>query len=105
MKSRQTHAPAVAAAKAGFSTATAYRIEIDPRLPSQKTTPRGRRRPDAALRHMSSALARLADGGRLVAITGANLSPDNPSLRDAFVRLQERICRATPIVSPSRTAA
>jgi hypothetical protein len=47
MKSRQTHAPAVAAAKAGFSTATAYRIEADPRLPSQKTSPRGRRRPDA----------------------------------------------------------
>ncbi len=46
MKSRQTHAPAVAAAKAGFSTATAYRIEADPRLPSHKTKPRGRRRPD-----------------------------------------------------------
>jgi hypothetical protein len=46
MKSRQTHAPAVAAAKAGFSTAAAYRIEADPRLPSQKTRPRERRRPD-----------------------------------------------------------
>ena len=47
MKSRQSHhAPSVAAAKAGFSTATAYRIEADPRLPSQKTKPRGRRRPD-----------------------------------------------------------
>jgi hypothetical protein len=46
MKSRQSYAPAVAAAKAGFSTATAYRIESDPRLPSQKTKPRGRRRPD-----------------------------------------------------------
>jgi hypothetical protein len=34
------------AAKAGFSTATAYRIEADPRLPSQKKKPRGRRRPD-----------------------------------------------------------
>ncbi len=45
---------------------------------------------DAALRHVSSALARLADGGRLVAITGANLSPDNPAWRDAFIRLQER---------------
>src|SRR5262249_11816770 len=45
---------------------------------------------DAALRHISSALARLADGGRLVAITGANLSPENPSWRDSFVRLQER---------------
>jgi len=45
---------------------------------------------DAALRHISSALARLADGGRLVAITGASLSPDSPSWRDSFVRLQER---------------
>jgi predicted RNA methylase len=45
---------------------------------------------DAALRHISSGLARLAEGGRLVAITGANLSPDNPSWCDAFRRLQER---------------
>jgi hypothetical protein len=36
----------VAAAKSGFSRATGYRIEYDPRLPSQKKTPRGRRRPD-----------------------------------------------------------
>ena len=47
---------------------------------------------DAALRHISSALTRLPDGGRLVAITGANLSPENPSWRDAFATLQER-CR------------
>ena len=45
---------------------------------------------DAALCHIASALARLAEGGRLVAITGANLSPDNPTWRDGFVRLQER---------------
>ena len=45
MKSRQHSAPA-AAAKAGFSRATAYRIEADPRLPSQKKPVRGRRRPD-----------------------------------------------------------
>ena len=44
---------------------------------------------DAAMRHVTSALARLADGGQLVAITGANLSPDNPSWRDSFVRLQQ----------------
>ena len=44
--SRQNHGPAIAAAKAGFSTATGYRIESDPRLPSQKKKPRGRRRPD-----------------------------------------------------------
>lgn len=46
--------------------------------------------PDAALRHVSSALTRLAHGGRLVAITGASLSPDHPLWREAFVRLQER---------------
>ncbi len=45
---------------------------------------------DAAFRHVSSALARLAEGGRLVTITGANLSPDNPVWRDSFIRLQER---------------
>jgi len=46
MTLRQTEPPIIAAAKAGFSTATAYRIERDQRLPSQKKTPRGRRRPD-----------------------------------------------------------
>jgi hypothetical protein len=46
MKSRQTNGPAIAAAKAGFSPATAYRLEADPRLPSQKQKQRGRRRPD-----------------------------------------------------------
>ncbi|OOO27814.1 methylase [Agrobacterium salinitolerans] len=43
---------------------------------------------DAAWRHLSSAFARLAPGGRLVTITGASFSPDNPAWRDAFVRLQ-----------------
>lgn len=46
MKLRLSEAPPRAAARAGFSVATAYRIEADPRLPSQKKTPRGRRRPD-----------------------------------------------------------
>jgi hypothetical protein len=35
MKFRQTHSTAVAAAKASISIATAYRMEADPRLPSQ----------------------------------------------------------------------
>src|SRR5271169_3558745 len=43
---RQTQDAAIAAAKSGFSRATGYRIENDPRLPSQKKAPRGRRRPD-----------------------------------------------------------
>jgi len=46
MKYRSTDPVPVAAAKAGFSTATGYRIQADPRLPSEKRSPRGRRRPD-----------------------------------------------------------
>ena len=46
MKLRRNHSPAIAGAKAGFSTATAYRFEKDPRLPSQKKTRRERRRAD-----------------------------------------------------------
>jgi len=46
MKFRQTDSPPVAAAKASFSLSTAYRLEKDPRPPSQKKAPRGRRRPD-----------------------------------------------------------
>jgi predicted RNA methylase len=49
-----------------------------------------RRMADAALRHIGSALSRLAEGGRLVAITGAGCAPDNPAWTDAFTRLQER---------------
>ncbi len=45
---------------------------------------------DAGFRHIASALHRLAPGGRLVAITGANVGPDIPDWRDSFVRLQER---------------
>jgi hypothetical protein len=45
---------------------------------------------DAAFRHVTSALARLAEGGRLVAITGASLSPDSPAWRDGFIHLQQR---------------
>ncbi|MEO3434483.1 strawberry notch family protein [Inquilinus sp. CAU 1745] len=45
---------------------------------------------DAAYRHVASALARLAEGGRLVAITGSSFSPDNHAWADAFARLQER---------------
>ncbi|RWR09191.1 strawberry notch family protein [Paenirhodobacter populi] len=43
---------------------------------------------DTTLRHVSSALARLAPGGRLVTITGAGFSPEHPGWRDAFTRLQ-----------------
>lgn len=45
---------------------------------------------DAAFRHIGSAFARLALGGRLVTITGASLAPDNPAWTAAWRRLQER---------------
>ncbi len=46
MTLRSTHSVAVAAAKAGISQATGYRLQADPILPSRKKAPRGRRRPD-----------------------------------------------------------
>ena len=45
---------------------------------------------EAAIRHVRSAFARLAEGGRLVAITGHNLTPDNPACRDSFIELQQK---------------
>ena len=46
MSIRETHDTAVAAACSGISRATAFRIDADPRLPSQKAVLRTRRRPD-----------------------------------------------------------
>jgi len=46
MNFRRSDSLQAAAAKAAFSTASAYRLEADPRLPSQKQTSRIRRRPD-----------------------------------------------------------
>jgi len=45
---------------------------------------------DAALKHIASALARLAPGGRLVAITGAGCSPYAPAWAEAFAALQRK---------------
>jgi predicted RNA methylase len=54
---------------------------------------------EAAIRHVRSAFARLAAGGRLVAITGYNLTPDNPACRDGFIELQQqgRVVFTAPI--------
>ena len=41
------------------------------------------------MRHIVSALARLPQGGRLVTITGANVTPENPAWTNSFMRLQE----------------
>jgi len=44
---------------------------------------------EATARHLRSALARLAPGGRLVAITGASFAPDAPAWSETFGRLTE----------------
>ena len=46
MKTRLTHTVPEAAARAAISLSTAYRLEHDPRPPSQKSVPRTRRRRD-----------------------------------------------------------
>jgi hypothetical protein len=85
MRSRHTDTPAIAAAKAGFSTATAYRIEADPKLPSQKKAPRGRRRRDP--------LARVWDSEIVPMLTAA------PGIR--AVAIFEEMCRRHPEIGPS----
>ena len=84
MRSRHTDTRATAAAKSGFSTATAYRIEADPRLPSQKKKPRGRRRPDP-----------------LAAVWEAEIVPmleAAPELR--AIAVFDEICRRHPEINP-----
>ncbi|MFZ7092831.1 strawberry notch-like NTP hydrolase domain-containing protein [Primorskyibacter sp. 2E233] len=44
---------------------------------------------EATARHLRSSLARLAPGGRLVAITGAGFAPDAPAWAETFGRLTE----------------
>ena len=46
MSLRQTLSQQTAAARAGFSASTGSRLDSDPRPPSRKAAPRGRRRPD-----------------------------------------------------------
>ena len=48
-----------------------------------------RRSTEATARHLRSALARLAPGGRLVAITGAGFAPDAPAYAETFGCLTE----------------
>ncbi len=96
MKSRQTDIPLIAAAKAGFSTATAYRIEKDRRLPSQKKAPRDRRRPDPLIAIWDSEIVpmlKAAPGLRPVAIF-AEMRRRHPELGDGVRRTMERRIRS-----------
>jgi len=84
MQYRKSDVAAVAAARAGFSPATAYRLEKDPRLPSQKKAPRGRRRPDP--------LANIWDGEVVPMLKAA------PSLRP--IGIFEELRRRHPDLDP-----
>ena len=95
MKSRQISAPAVAAAKAGFSRATAYRIEADPRLPSQKKAPRGRRRPDPLAEVWDAEIVpilKAAPGLRAIAVL-AEMRRRHPEISPGVRRTLERRIR------------
>lgn len=95
MKVRQTEGAPIAAAKSGFSTATGYRIESDGRLPSQKKTPRGRRRPDPLIAVWESEIVpmlKAAPGLRAVAIYEEILRR-HPGLGEGVRRTMERRIR------------
>jgi len=96
MKLRLSEGPATAAARAGFSTATAYRIEQDRRLPSQKKEPRGRRRPDPLAAFFESEvvpLLKAAPGVRPIAIF-EEMTRRHPDLAPGVRRTLERRIRA-----------
>jgi hypothetical protein len=96
MKLKKTNTTATAAARTSISIATAYRIENDPRLPSQKKTPRGRRRADPLGRIFETEvvpLLKAAPGIRPVAIF-EEMMRRHPDLGNGIRRTLERRIRA-----------
>ena len=92
MSYRLTLSAEAAAAKAGFSTASAYRIEADPRLPSQKQEPRGRRRPDPLARYWDAEIEpilKAAPGIRAIGVLD-ELRRRHPELNPNIRRTLER---------------
>ena len=96
MKLRQTNSVAAAAAKAGFSTATGYRIAREPVLPSQRGAPRERRRPDPLADIFDSEIVPLlkaSPGLRAVAIF-EEMRRRHPELAPGIRRTLERRIRS-----------
>jgi hypothetical protein len=96
MRYRQNEPVALAAAKAGFSTATGYRLDHDPRLPSQKSVPRERRRPDPLADIFDAEVVPMleaAPGLRAIAIF-EELLRRHPDLDPGVRRTLERRVRA-----------
>jgi hypothetical protein len=96
MKFRQTHTPPQAAAKASFSSSTAYRLEKDPRLPSQKNVLRERRRPDPLADIFDAEIVpmlRAAPGLRAIAVF-EEMARRHPELGAGIRRTLERRIRS-----------
>jgi hypothetical protein len=96
MKLRQTHTRQTAAAMAGFSTSTGARIDADPRLPSSKRQPRGRRRPDPLEPYFESAIVPMleaAPGLRPITILGEMQRRHPGAFPDNLRRTLERRIR------------
>lgn len=96
MTLRQTHSTPVAAAKAGISQATGYRLQADPSLPSQKKISRSRRRPDPLADIFGTEvvpLLRSSPGIRPVAVY-EELMRRHPDLSTGIRRTLERRMRA-----------
>jgi hypothetical protein len=96
MRLRQTHHVPAAAARAGFSAATGYRIAQDPVLPSQRGTQRERRRPDPLADIFDSEivpLLRSSPGLRVVAVF-EEMRRRHPDLDPGTRRTMERRIRA-----------
>ena len=85
----------IAAAKAGLSRATGYRIEADPRLPSQKKARRGRRRPDPLADVWDAEIVpilKAAPGLRAIAVL-AEIRRRHPEISPGIRRTLERRIR------------
>ena len=105
MKFRQTDPAPIAAAKSGFSWSSAYRIEKDLRLPSQRKVRRERRRPDPLADVWQSEIVPIleaAPGLRPVAIFEEVLRR-HPELGAGVRRTLERRIRAWRAIHGPRT--
>lgn len=95
MKSRLTVKKPAAAAQAAISLRTAYRIENDPRLPSQMPRPRGRRRPDPLITIFDAEIVPMLEAApdmRPIAIF-EEMQRRHPELPDGVRRTMERRIR------------
>ena len=105
MKYRSTDTTPVAAARAGFSTATGYRLEEDPLPPSQKHVPRDRRRPDPLAGIFDAEIVPMleaAPGLRPVAVLGEVLRR-HPELGEGIrLTLERRMRHWRALHGPAR---